>query len=218
MGLAASQTRLVTLTARRADLEMQGQSINQQRLTIAAQEETLADNYSKALSATKLQINATSNTGDSLELSLTPTNLANYANTVIVDTTTGKTISANTAEDAIAQGLKDGKYQTYTIGSGSYDTTGNFQGTLGTEYNWNGTLPDGSETQIQSVSDTDGEQTAELTYEAALAQIEPQDKMLEMNLKDIDTQHQAIQTEIDAVKKVIDKDIDSSFKTFNGNG
>jgi chromosome segregation ATPase len=35
MGLAASQARFLMLTARKSDLEMDGQSINQQRIAIA---------------------------------------------------------------------------------------------------------------------------------------------------------------------------------------
>ena len=40
------------------------------------------------------------------------------------------------------------------------------------------------------------------------------DQMLEMQLKQVDTQQQAVQTEIGAVQKVIDKNIEMSFKTF----
>ena len=40
------------------------------------------------------------------------------------------------------------------------------------------------------------------------------DKSLELQLRRVDTQQQAVQTEIDAVQKVIDKNIDMSFKTF----
>ena len=35
------------------------------------------------------------------------------------------------------------------------------------------------------------------------------------NLKQIDTEHNALQTEIDAVKQVVQKNIESSFKTFS---
>lgn len=42
--------------------------------------------------------------------------------------------------------------------------------------------------------------------------IQQQDKILEINARRIDTQHQAVQTEIDAVSKVISKNIESSFK------
>jgi hypothetical protein len=50
--------------------------------------------------------------------------------------------------------------------------------------------------------------------QARIAAIQSIDKSLELNLKRIDTQHEAVQTEIDAVRKVIGKNIESSFKTF----
>lgn len=59
-------------------------------------------------------------------------------------------------------------------------------------------------------------------YEKAMADInakldivQQQDKNLELQLKAVDTEHNAIQTEIEAVQKVIGKNVESSFKTFN---
>jgi DNA repair ATPase RecN len=40
------------------------------------------------------------------------------------------------------------------------------------------------------------------------------DQALELQLRRVDTQQAAVQTELDAVKKVIDKNIDLTFKTF----
>jgi DNA repair ATPase RecN len=40
------------------------------------------------------------------------------------------------------------------------------------------------------------------------------DKSLELQLRRVDSQQQAVQTEIESVQKVIDKNIDMSFKTF----
>ena len=45
--------------------------------------------------------------------------------------------------------------------------------------------------------------------------IQGQDKDLELRLKQLDTEENAISTEMDAVKKVISKNVESSFKTFN---
>ena len=45
--------------------------------------------------------------------------------------------------------------------------------------------------------------------------IQIQDKNLELKLKQLDTEENAISTELDAVKKVISKNVESSFKTFN---
>lgn len=44
--------------------------------------------------------------------------------------------------------------------------------------------------------------------------IQQQDRTLELRLKQLDTEQQALQTELESVAKVIDKNIDSTFKTF----
>lgn len=44
--------------------------------------------------------------------------------------------------------------------------------------------------------------------------IQNQDRTLELRLKQLDTEQEALQTEMDAVKKVIDKNVEMTFKTF----
>ncbi|HWU41781.1 MAG TPA: hypothetical protein VN132_00045 [Bdellovibrio sp.] len=44
--------------------------------------------------------------------------------------------------------------------------------------------------------------------------IQSLDKGLELQLRRVDTQQQAVQTELDAVKKVIDKNVELTFKVF----
>ena len=46
--------------------------------------------------------------------------------------------------------------------------------------------------------------------------IQAQDRTLELRLKKLDTEQNALQTEMEAVKKVISKNVESSFKTFGG--
>jgi DNA repair ATPase RecN len=108
MGLAASQSRWTALTARKTDLELTGQQINQSRLQLA---------------------NATNN-------------LFNIASTLDPD-----------ADEAIQLQLRINALQSL-------------------------------------------------------------DKALELQLRRVDTQQQAVSTEIEAVKKVIDKSIDHVFKAF----
>ena len=50
---------------------------------------------------------------------------------------------------------------------------------------------------------------------AQLEVVQQQDKKLELNLKQLDTEENAINTEMEAVKKVIQKNVENSFKTFN---
>lgn len=49
---------------------------------------------------------------------------------------------------------------------------------------------------------------------AKTEKIQEQDRTLELRLRQLDTEQEALQTEMEAVKKVIDKNIESTFKTF----
>jgi capsule polysaccharide export protein KpsE/RkpR len=60
----------------------------------------------------------------------------------------------------------------------------------------------------------DPESPQMITLQARIAALQAIDKSLELQLRRIDTQHDAVQTEIDAVKKVIGKNIEAGFKTF----
>lgn len=55
---------------------------------------------------------------------------------------------------------------------------------------------------------------AAVQLQARIAAIQQIDKSLELQLRRVDTQREAVMTEIDSVKKVISKNIESSFKTF----
>jgi len=46
--------------------------------------------------------------------------------------------------------------------------------------------------------------------------IQHEDQQLELRLKQLDTEQKALSTEMEAVKKVVDSNVESSFKTFNG--
>lgn len=50
--------------------------------------------------------------------------------------------------------------------------------------------------------------------QARIAALQTIDKSLELQMKRLETQREAIVTELDAVQKVIQKNIQSSFKTF----
>lgn len=52
-------------------------------------------------------------------------------------------------------------------------------------------------------------------YEAETAEVQAQDKILEAQEKNIETQHKAIETELEAIQKVIQNNIDKTFKIFS---
>ena len=73
------------------------------------------------------------------------------------------------------------------------------------------------ETQLQSDAANNINPQTDPTYladNATLTSDQAIDSQFEQQLKNIDTLHTEVQTEIDSVKKVIDKNIDQTFKTF----
>lgn len=56
---------------------------------------------------------------------------------------------------------------------------------------------------------------AQADINSKLSIVQGQDKNLELKLRNLDTDQQAVSTEMDAVKKVADKNVESTFKTFN---
>ena len=56
---------------------------------------------------------------------------------------------------------------------------------------------------------------AEVKYEQALRDIEAKDKQYDNQLKILDTEHNALQTEYDSVKGVIEKTIERNLKLYS---
>jgi len=92
-----------------------------------------------------------------------------------------------------------------------YDAKG---GTAGTGDYTSVSWTTGDSTLEESTDDIDTAK-AEAAYQSATASIQSKDKRFDVELNTINTEHSAIQTEIDSVKKVIDKNIERSFKIFD---
>lgn len=56
---------------------------------------------------------------------------------------------------------------------------------------------------------------AEVKYKNAVSEIETKDKKYDQDLKKLDTEHTALQTEYESIKSVIDKNVERSFKAFS---
>ena len=61
---------------------------------------------------------------------------------------------------------------------------------------------------------TEDDAQAQADYESRTTVLANQDKLLDLELNKIETQHKAIETEYDSVKKVIQKNIEISYKIF----
>lgn len=85
---------------------------------------------------------------------------------------------------------------------------------VGSDGNWK-KISLSEDTSILKENDDRDMAKAEADYKVATAEIENKDKRFDLELQDIETEHTAIQTEVDSVKKVIDKNIDRTFKNFS---
>ena len=85
----------------------------------------------------------------------------------------------------------------------------------GLEYSkWTATTY-GSCSDITEVEDEVAIARAEAEYTKKLNEIEAKDKKYDNDLKKLDTEHNALQTEYDSVKSVIEKNVERSFKAFS---
>ncbi|MEW5818673.1 MAG: hypothetical protein AB1782_00655 [Cyanobacteriota bacterium] len=155
MGLAASQARLLMLTARKSDLEFQSENIAEKRMKIA-------DEVQSLLNQEESSGNSSTQQSDGLDFG------------------------------SIAQSV-----------GGMFGPVGGAIGGIVSDM-FGGIFGGSSSKSASSSSDN--------SIQNELAQLQEEDKKLEMKLKQIDTQHQAVQTEVDSVQKVIDKNIEQSFK------
>ncbi len=87
------------------------------------------------------------------------------------------------------------------------------QASPGSETGWDNLVWQGS-SAISEVYYTADDAAAEAEYEAAMKDIQKRDKILELRLEQVQTEQNSVETEIDSIKQIIDKNIEDSFKTF----
>lgn len=72
-----------------------------------------------------------------------------------------------------------------------------------------------SDVNIQEVDDDREIAIVEQKYKLDMAEAERKDNIFDMQLRKLDTEHNALQTEYDTVKNVIDKNVEKTFNTFS---
>lgn len=72
-----------------------------------------------------------------------------------------------------------------------------------------------SDSAIQEVADEREIALVEQKYKMDLADIEQKDTRFDLELKKLDTEHNALQTEYDSVKSVVDKNVEKTFSIFS---
>ena len=230
MGLAASQGRLLLLTARKSNLEFQAQAISQQRSLLSMQQESISTNYSEKLNNQIYYIKPTGTssekTGEKKPLSVAAlreryNGEGSKDRFQVIDTRTGKQVSLTTlAKSDGSSTTPDGPLQrnlqlgVYIIKTEDQDVddngvpNGNYKGTYTAI-----SLAGQSEYSLEYYTDDDA--GAKADYDKAMQRVQRLDKQLEIKLNQVETQHKAIETETESVNKVISNNIEGSFKYFS---
>ena len=287
MGLAASQGRMLCLTARMSDLIYEGQQISQQRMALANQQQDIANAYNEKTSNTILQAttpdgqvqrltfdiltsqdawtglgmriidangnvvvpgNGTSiqvsaddettqtfdmtNVGDFITnyLNVAPTDDAyakyskmsmpelveQYNNSVGADETKKAEIvdkysylkSENNERYCYDENINDPEYLQQMLTNGEWTIQ-----KISASNKWEEVVWQGSNT-LSEVYDTSDDAAAESEYESQMLAVQKKDKLLELRLEQVQTEENAVQTDLDSIRSVIDKNIEDSFKTF----
>ncbi len=250
MGLSASQARLLTLTTRISDLELQAQQISNEKIRLSSDTEKITSKYSNSLNQQKFRLlNDISTSGTYNYIDMTYNSLTGSGSPLLnqyaVTDSRGNILvtaemadafeSSSNADDfieAISSNGDDIHYTNiYNKMCGGYKLIGEKESS---DTNWmNAQIQSGNilleqykdgewvsaswyanDDIVEEMDDSDVAQ-AESEYDAAMAKIKTKDSRYDLQLKNIDTEHSALQTEVDSVKKVIEKNIDRNFKIFD---
>lgn len=207
MGLAATQTRFLQLTARKSNVEFKGQQINQQR-TILANKSSNA--YQSMMT---LQVPTPPSSSDFIKVQYQ----FEYQG-ITVQTTSYDFKPGHTANNVSVVNVASGQPMTLTLDAVKDEKTGRYQ-----------TINGQNATPVEVVDNEAYEDAynqykyKQYLYEQEMATInaqttiiQQQDKQLELQLQQLDTEQSEIKTELEALDKVIGENVDSTFKSFGG--
>lgn len=233
MGMSASQARYLQLTARKSDLEYQAQQICQQRLNLADKTQAIATEYTEKMNDRQLYfvspLSSTSGTYTAEKTRLTysdivrdPLDEENPGMGMRLVNSDGKIISPYIPEgedpenyeidlnclsaDYLEKQLRNGDWMLQKKVDAASSTS--VDGLDWVDVNYY------TDSHISDDLYVDNDSAAQAEYTRDSQTIQKQDKALEMRLEQITTQQKSLETEMDSVKKVIDKNIEGSFKTF----
>ncbi len=243
MGLSSSQGRLLMLTSRMSDIELSEIMISQQQNQLAWQSEEVASDYNEALSNYKLTIKVTDSSQESgystqdlnysnlTSMGYLVTNAKNQiyleqdedGNWIIPTDMDGNELLSINSETGMAV-IGDNEYEILD-GSNYLSNKTTLQNAIMNGvlflYDTN-TSSEGisidtleSDTEIEYVLDTSDDAQAESEYNYETARISRQDNQLDLDLQQLETQHEAILKEYDSVKEVISNNVDRTFNLFS---
>ena len=244
MGLSASQARLLNLTARMHDIEYKAQNLEAQKLQMANESQQVYSEYETALNKTKIQQKDINYDGSTFFKDVTAANLqqAKYSFEIAVGDSKGKVYKdmataieelknkGNISKDGTFTGTgeqvtnfinegyivlvkvvdKDNKaVENFTDG----DLLKNLQGTDATSGSYEVNVA--TDTGLQEVTDEVDLKKAEAKYESDMRKINNKDAKFDTDLAALESERNAIKTEMETLKSVAKDNVDRTYKLFS---
>ncbi len=242
MGMSASQTRVLMLTARQNDLEYQAQQILQAKLAASRQAEDAAATYNEKISNTHFVTTGYNENGEKVQENMTAEKIMD-AGYYIVDTNgsvvvpeSGKYSQSNfenhlSEEDYKKFGFTKSRVAKFTScrqlnnddgGADSYIKQMLEKGewTLCRQVKNNEETVEHKYTTPQATGSftevyyTADDAQAEAEYNAITKKLETLEKKLDMQMEQIETERNAVKTERESVEQVVKDNVEKTFKTF----
>lgn len=223
MGLSASQARYLCLTARKNNVEYQIQQITQQKLALTNQLDEEALLWSNGMNTQHLYYSQGGSgsaavdlprlsyqivTGNIDEGGLNLSVRDSYGRTVVPELPDPMPEDKTAADYAIEPYCYQADYFENNLKTGNwfiqkYDEQDNLVD-----------LPiDGANFIYEGIDEGDYA-VGNAEYEEKVARLQRIDKRFDTQIQQLSTEQKAIETEMDSIKKVIDKNIEETFKTF----
>lgn len=244
MGLSASQARLLNLTARMHDIEYKAQNLEAQKLQMANESQQVYSEYETALNKTKIQQKDINQDGSIFFKDVTATYLKEegYSFEIAVGDSKGKVYKEmsdaitelktkkNITDDGTFTGTneqvtnfinegyivlvkvvdKDNKrVENFTDG----DLLKNLQGTEATSGSYEVNVA--TDTGLQEVTDEVDLKKAEAKYESDMRKINNKDAKFDTDLAALESERNAIKTEMETLKSVAKDNVDRTYKLFS---
>ncbi len=235
MGMSASQGRFLMLTAQKSNNEFQAQSITFQRMMLADNVDRWTDEYNNSMEnktllfgqanndATSINYNARLHYDDIVrdrdEGGMSMSLVSATSNKIVVPSLPDPMPEGKTRDDYfVCPDVNDADFLEKNLREGNFLFVGYDMKNIVhfDESEWDPMLYNDSKLvgYISDVSDKTDDAEAQSLYDKRIKQFHRSDKLLECELKRLETEHNALETEIESVQKVIKTNVESSFKTF----
>ena len=199
MGISANQARLMTLTARQHDLELRAQQISAKKMVLSLQSQQFATAYSASLNEYSLMKNGSS--------------------TVEYVTETESVVTGYEYDGVTYSDIMDIPYKTVVTGKDDDGNEITEEQPRTADDEGVTVLTEDIPTEYATRNYTDEETSSFLSitkgnYDSAMTALSTQEKIMDMELTQINTEHQAFKTEYDSLKSLIGDNVDKSFNIF----